>query len=89
MLGRVIEVCMGVFMRQEARNAENLLAFYRHSDDDKDGNLTWKEFLVLLDAMQEAGGAPKMSPEEAAETSPTWVRVCQHGGSSRRGGFYG
>ena len=67
-LGRVIEVCMGVYMRQEARNAENLLAFYRHSDDDKDGNLTWKEFLVLLDAMHEAGGAPKMSPEEAAET---------------------
>ena len=55
-------------LRQEAANAERLLAFYRAHDKNKDGNLDWNEFIELVDAMNERTGLKmKMGPEEASE----------------------
>jgi Ca2+-binding EF-hand superfamily protein len=64
----VVKRCLDAFLRQEAANAERLLAYYRAHDDNKDGNLDWKEFVKLVDAMNERSGMKmKMSPEESGE----------------------
>ena len=64
----VVKRCMDAFLRQEAANAERLLAYYRAHDDNKDGNLDWKEFLRLVETMNERSGMKmKMSPEESGE----------------------
>ena len=64
----LFERCMDAFLRQEAANAERLLAFYRAHDKNKDGNLDWNEFIELVDAMNERTGLKmKMGAEEASE----------------------
>jgi Ca2+-binding EF-hand superfamily protein len=62
----VLAACLRAFNRQEAENASRLLAFYRKYDVNKDMNLDFEEFTVLMQKLLDSC-KQNMTPEEISE----------------------